>query len=244
MGCFKSTVKNYTTNVRWWLRSPGTRWCAVEMLEYGDARNEGVSISSNDCGVRPALYLNLLSTNLYSYAGTICSDGTEGDNSGNSGENNQEDTNNDNNNGSNNNTGNNNSNNTNNNKNNTTANTKPSNKTTASKKPTKRALLPVEKMTGSLKSVKSPAKSTLAIIWKKLRKVTGYQVQFCAKSNFKKGTIERKFKQKVTKTKVRPVKSKKKYYVRMRPCTKSGSKTYYCKWSKVECVKVKEYSSY
>ena len=249
MGCFKSAVKNYTTNVRWWLRSPGTRCCAVEMLEYGDARNEGVSISSNDCGVRPALYLNLLSTNLYFYAGTICSDGTEGDNSGNSGENNQEDTNNGNNSGSNNNTGNNNSNNanntgnnsnnTNNNKNNTTAYTKPSNKTTASKKPTKRALLPVEKMTGSLKSVKSPAKSTLAIPWKKLRKVTGYQVQFCAKSNFKKGTIERKFKQKVTKTKVRPVKSKKKYYVRMRPYTKSGSKTYYGKWSKVKSVKIK-----
>lgn len=225
------------------------RCCAVEMLEYGDARNEGVSISSNDCGVRPALYLNLLSTNLYFYAGTICSDGTEGDNSGNSGENNQEDTNNGNNSGSNNNTGNNNSNNanntgnnsnnTNNNKNNTTAYTKPSNKTTASKKPTKRALLPVEKMTGSLKSVKSPAKSTLAITWKKLRKVTGYQVQFCAKSNFKKGTIERKFKQKVTKTKVRPVKSKKKYYVRMRPYTKSGSKTYYGKWSKVKSVKIK-----
>lgn len=136
-------------------------------------------------------------------------------------------------------TGNNNSNNTNNNKNNTTANTKPSNKTTASKKPTKRALLPVEKMTGSLKSVKSPAKSTLAITWKKLRKVTGYQVQFCAKSNFKKGTIERKFKQKVTKTKVRPLKSKKKYYVRMRPYTKSGSKTYYGKWSKVKSVKIK-----
>ena len=134
---------------------------------------------------------------------------------------------------------NNNSNNTNNNKNNTTANTKPSNKTTASKKPTKRALLPVEKMTGSLKSVKSPAKSTLAITWKKLRKVTGYQVQFCAKSNFKKGTIERKFKQKVTKTKVRPLKSKKKYYVRMRPYTKSGSKTYYGKWSKVKSVKIK-----
>ena len=140
---------------------------------------------------------------------------------------------------SNNTTGNNNSNNTNNNKNNTTANTKPSNKTTASKKPTKRALLPVEKMTGSLKSVKSPAKSTLAITWKKLRKVTCYQVQFCAKSNFKKGTIERKFKQKVTKTKVRPLKSKKKYYVRMRPYTKSGSKTYYGKWSKVKSVKIK-----
>ena len=94
-------------------------------------------------------------------------------------------------------------------------------------------------MTGSLKSVKSPAKSTLAIIWKKLRKVTGYQVQFCAKSNFKKGTIERKFKQKVTKTKVCPLKSKKKYYVRMRPYTKSGSKMYYGKWSKVKSVKIK-----
>lgn len=94
-------------------------------------------------------------------------------------------------------------------------------------------------MTGSLKSVKSPAKSNLAITWKKLSKVTGYHVQFSAKSNFKKGTIERKFKQKVTKTKVRPVKSKKKYYVRMRPYTKSGSKTYYGKWSKVKSVKIK-----
>ena len=190
---------------------------------------------------RSASYLKISSSNLYSYAGTVCSDGTinetpaparvyqDNTSSGNTGNNSS----------SNNTTGNNNSNNTNNNKNNTTANTKPSNKTTASKKPTKRALLPVEKMTGSLKSVKSPAKSTLAIIWKKLRKVTGYQVQFCAKSNFKKGTIERKFKQKVTKTKVRPVKSKKKYYVRMRPYTKSGSKTYYGKWSKVKSVKIK-----
>ena len=172
------------------------------------------------------------------------SSGNTGNNSGsnnNAGNNNSNNANNTGNNNSNNvnNTGNNNSNNTNNNKNNTTANIKPSTKTTASKKPTKRALLPVEKMTGSLKSVKSPAKSTLAITWKKLRKVTGYQVQFCAKSNFKKGTIERKFKQKVTKTKVRPLKSKKKYYVRMRPYTKSGSKTYYGKWSKVKSVKIK-----
>ena len=202
-------------------------------------------------GIRPALHLNLSSANLYSYAGTVCSDGIINEepaptrvyqdttSSGNTGNNSGSNNNTGNNNSNNaNNTGNN-SNNINNNKNNTTANTKPSNKTTASKKPTKRALLPVEKMTGSLKSVKSPAKSTLAIIWKKLRKVTGYQVQFCAKSNFKKGTIERKFKQKVTKTKVRPVKSKKKYYVRMRPYTKSGSKTYYGKWSKVKSVKIK-----
>ena len=242
MGCHKSTKNNYKENVCWWLRSPGSDgYIAAGVDDNGWVYGSGFYVDGSYEGVRPALYLNLSSANLYSDAGTVCSDGTinetpaparvyqDNTSSGNTG----------NNSGSNNNTGNNNSNNTNNNKNNTTANTKPSNKTTASKKPTKRALLPVEKMTGSLKSVKSPAKSNLAITWKKLRKVTGYQVQFCAKSNFKKGTIERKFKQKVTKTKVRPLKSKKKYYVRMRPYTKSGSKTYYGKWSKVKSVKIK-----
>lgn len=220
MGCWKTTETPYKGNVQWWLRSPGmSENYAVEVYAYGWVSYLGNNVDRSYDGVRPALHLNLSSSNLYSYAGTVCSDGTINNNTGNN-----------NSNSANNNTGN-----TNNNKN----NTKPSTKTTASKKPTKRALLPVEKMTGSLKSVKSPAKSNLAITWKKLSKVTGYHVQFSAKSNFKKGTIERKFKQKVTKTKVRPVKSKKKYYVRMRPYTKSGSKTYYGKWSKVKSVKIK-----
>lgn len=220
MGCWKTTETPYKGNVQWWLRSPGmSENYAVEVYAYGWVSYLGSNVDRSYDGVRPALHLNLSSSNLYSYAGTVCSDGTINNNTGNN-----------NSNSANNNTGN-----TNNNKN----NTKPSTKTTASKKPTKRALLPVEKMTGSLKSVKSPAKSNLAITWKKLSKVTGYHVQFSAKSNFKKGTIERKFKQKVTKTKVRPVKSKKKYYVRMRPYTKSGSKTYYGKWSKVKSVKIK-----
>lgn len=231
MGCGKSRDNDYKGNVWWWLRSPGDDSSDAAVVDdSGWIFRDGNYVYRYDDGVRPALYLNLSSANLYSDAGTVCSDGTvnetpaptrvyqDNTSSGNTG---------------------NNSNNTNNNKNNTTANTKPSNKTTASKKPTKRALLPVEKMTGSLKYVKSPAKSTLAITWKKLSKVTGYQVQFSAKSNFKKGTIERKFKQKVTTTKVRPVKSKKKYYVRMRPYTKSGSKMYYGKWSKVKSVKIK-----
>lgn len=242
MGCWKTTETPYKGNVYWWLRSPGDKSDDAALVDrYGWVDRYGIHVDSSDYGVRPALCLNLSSSDLYSDAGTVCSDGIVNEtpaptrvyqdttSSGNTG----------NNSGSNNNTGNNNSNNTNNNKNNTTANTKPSNKTTAAKKPTKRALLPVEKKTGSLKSVKSPAKSTLAITWKKLSKVTGYHVQFSAKSNFKKGTIERKFKQKVTKTKVRPLKSKKKYYVRIRPYAKSGSKTYYGKWSKVKSVKIK-----
>lgn len=219
MGCRKATETPYKGNVQWWLRSPGIRRSYAAVVSDAGWTGWSFYVNYDSVGVRPALHLNLSSSNLYSYAGTVCSDGTINNNTGNN-----------NSNSANNNTGN-----TNNNKN----NTKLSTKTTASKKPTKRALLPVEKMTGSLKSVKSPKKSTLMITWKKLGKITGYQVQFCAKRNFKKGTIERKFKKKVTKTQVGPLKSKRKYYVRMRPYTKSSSKMYYGKWSKVKKVKIK-----
>lgn len=98
---------------------------------------------------------------------------------------------------------------------------------------------PIASLSGVLKSVKSPAKSTLSIKWKKLNKVTGYQVQVSLKSNFKKGTIQRSFKQKVTSTKVKPLKKKKRYYVRIRPYMKKGSKKYYGKWSTVKSAKIK-----
>lgn len=55
----------------------------------------------------------------------------------------------------------------------------------------------------------------------------------------KKGTIQRTFKQKVTTTKVMPLKKKKRYYVRIRPYIKNDSKKYYGKWSKVKSVKIK-----
>lgn len=55
----------------------------------------------------------------------------------------------------------------------------------------------------------------------------------------KKGTIQRTFKQKVTTTKVMPLKKKKRYYLRIRPYIKNGSKKYYGKWSKVKSVKIK-----
>lgn len=147
MGCYKFVETKYAENVNWWLRSPGGSSKAALKIDYdGRSRTGGSSIDSIEA-IRPALYLKISSSNLYSYAGTVCSDGTinetpaparvyqDNTSSGNTGNNSS----------SNNTTGNNNSNNTNNNKNNTTANTKPSNKTTASKKPTKRALLPVEK---------------------------------------------------------------------------------------------------
>ena len=243
----------YNGNVMWWLRSMGDDNIYATLVNYYGRILRNGHATSEKRGVRPTVHLNIESSNVYSYAGTVCSDGTmyerapdliyvnpipsgeSGDKDNGSNKNN--DSNKDNGNNKNN-DGNkdNSSNKENNNKNTTTSPSKP--KPTASttkKKPSN----PIASLSGVLKSVKSPAKSTLLIKWKKLNKVTGYQVQLCLKSNFKKGTIQRMFKQKVTSTKVRPLKKNKKYYVRIRPYVKSGSKKYYGKWSKVKGVKIK-----
>ena len=81
-----STVTEYTKyngNIRWWLRSPGgNSYTAAGMYSIGWADRYGSSVSLSDNGVRPALHLNLSSSNLYFYAGTVCSDGTKNEGSG------------------------------------------------------------------------------------------------------------------------------------------------------------------
>lgn len=66
----------YNGTVWWWLRSPGdSSYDAVGVFNSaGGVLRDGTSVDSNDVGVRPALHLNLSSSNLYSYAGTVCSD--------------------------------------------------------------------------------------------------------------------------------------------------------------------------
>lgn len=104
---------------------------------------------------------------------------------------------------------------------------------------TKVTLKPVQKLTGKLSSVKSTSKAKLKITWKKANKVTGYQIQISIKKNFKSNTIQRYFKQKESKTTIYPLKRKKKYYVRIRPYQKIGSKKYYGKWSAIKSAKTK-----
>lgn len=183
----------YEKRVDWWLRSPGDYSnYAAGVSYYGWVYSYGDCVYCSSDGVRPALHLNLASSNQYSYAGTVCSDKMK-------------------------------------------KASKPKPASGSKKKPSN----PIASLSGGLRSVKSPAKSTLAIKWKKLNKVTGYQVQVSLKSNFKKGTIQRTFKQKVTSTKVKPLKKKKRYYVRIRPYMKKGSKKYYGKWSTVKSAKIK-----
>lgn len=60
----------------WWLRSPGDfKGYAVGVTSSGGVINIS-SVSYKNNGVRMALNLNLLSSNLWRYAGTVCSDGT------------------------------------------------------------------------------------------------------------------------------------------------------------------------
>ena len=74
--CGKSDFSK--TESWWWLRSPGyDSGYAAGVYDYGWVYRYGHDVGSSDDGVRPALHLNLSSPHLFSYAGTISSDGTK-----------------------------------------------------------------------------------------------------------------------------------------------------------------------
>ena len=74
--CGKSDFSK--TGSWWWLRSPGSYSLdAAEVNDDGWVGRNGSRVDSSYGGVRPALHLNLSSSNLFSYAGTVSSDGTK-----------------------------------------------------------------------------------------------------------------------------------------------------------------------
>ena len=89
------------------------------------------------------------------------------------------------------------------------------------------------------KTVKA-AKKAISVIWKKVSGVKGYQIQVATDKKFKKNkkTVTIK-KQKTTKTTVKKLKAKKKYYVRVRTYKIVNGKKVYSSWSKVKSVKTK-----
>ena len=80
MGVESSTSSSYIGNCKWWLRSPGSgTGTAVYVNESGypdKYGNLGGVVYYDDNAVRPALHLSLSSSDLYSYAGTVSSDGS------------------------------------------------------------------------------------------------------------------------------------------------------------------------
>lgn len=76
LGVWSNHEEEFAGNCIWWLRSPGQfQNFAAYVCNYGFIRNYGDRVNSGRMGVRPAIILNL-TEDVWKYAGTICSDGT------------------------------------------------------------------------------------------------------------------------------------------------------------------------
>lgn len=77
MGAFSSIYSTFAGNCLWWLRSPGKyAYTAAHVEDDGGVYSIGYGVINASFAVRPALHLDLSSSDLYSYAGTVSSDGT------------------------------------------------------------------------------------------------------------------------------------------------------------------------
>lgn len=130
-------------------------------------------------------------------------------------------------------------------KNDTTTASKPS--TTTSKKPATKPAKPALKKSNvklSKPAVKvgKTTKSNAKITWKKIKKATGYEIQYTTKTfTNKKVTKTIKIsKAKITSAQLKKLKKKTKYKVRIRAVyKKAGYQTVTSKWSTVKVVKTK-----
>lgn len=93
----------------------------------------------------------------------------------------------------------------------------------------------VKKVT--IKSVKNLAKKSVLVKWSKVEGISGYQVQYSLKKNFKgaKAKIT-----KATKLKIKKLKKKKSYYVRVRAYKMVDGKKVFGNWSVVKRVKIRK----
>ena len=123
--------------------------------------------------------------------------------------------------------------------NNTNTPTKPSQAPTSTVTTTTASSKVTKPKKTKLKSVKG-SKKALTVAWGKASGVNGYQIQIATDKKFKKNkkTITIK-KQKTTKTTIKKLKAKKKYYVRIRTYKTVNGKKVYSSWSSVKSVKTK-----
>ena len=96
----------------------------------------------------------------------------------------------------------------------------------------------VPKATKITKVIKK--KKVLSISWKKQKKqVSGYQIQVSTSRKFKSKKTKNISGMKKNSTTVSKLKSRKKYYIRIRTWKKKNRKKYYSAWSKVKIGKTK-----
>ena len=88
----------------------------------------------------------------------------------------------------------------------------------------------------TLSSAKSSRKGQLQATWKKTAGNAGYQIQYATNAKFSGAKTKNT---KATRYTFQGLKSKRKYYVRVRTYKKVGSNYWYSKWSNVRNVKIK-----
>ena len=88
--------------------------------------------------------------------------------------------------------------------------------------------------------MKQYEKKNLTVIWKKAKNASGYQIQYAFDKKFKKSAKKKRITKYSKKGfKIRKLKSKKKYFVRVRAYRIANGRTVYGKWSKKKSITVK-----
>ncbi len=90
-----------------------------------------------------------------------------------------------------------------------------------------------------ISSLKSSGKSTATVKWKTVSGASGYQIQYSTSKKLKSAKSVSVKKGKTVKATLKKLKSKKKYYVRVRAYKTVNGKKLYGAWSTVKSVKVK-----
>lgn len=85
----------------------------------------------------------------------------------------------------------------------------------------------------------STGKKSITAQWKKVAGVSAYQVQIATNKKFSKNKKTFKVSKKSTKVKIKKLKAKKVYYLRVRSYKKVNGKKVYSKWSTIRKVKTK-----
>lgn len=93
----------------------------------------------------------------------------------------------------------------------------------------------------SIRTLKSRKRRCLTVTWKKDKKADGYEICYSVSKAFprKKTRVVTIRKSKTNKCTIRKLRSKKKYYVRVRAYRKVGTVRLYGKYSKRKAVKIK-----
>jgi hypothetical protein len=94
----------------------------------------------------------------------------------------------------------------------------------------------------TLKTAKNVSKKSLKLTWSKKSGITGYQVQIATSKNFKKGKKTYTYEgNTIGNAKIKKLKKKTTYYVRVRTYVSAGNgQKYYSAWSSVKKVTIKK----